>query len=156
MNRSLPWLRKRLLLPNTRKLPHRLTFVLPQPIMIDMANILIVDDDVINSQLLVNKLTSNGHSVVHATDGEAARANISHKYDLVLLDIMMPKVDGITLLSELKKGVNKNTPILIFTNLFVEETKKKCMEMGATDVLLKADFTPQTIVEKIETYLAKS
>ena len=118
-----------------------------------MADILIVDDDIVNSQLLVNKLTSNGHSVIHATDGEAARANIGHTYDLVLLDIMMPKVDGITLLSELKNGVNKNTTVLVFTNLFVEETKKKCMDLGARDVLLKADYTPQVIVDKIEEYL---
>jgi CheY-like chemotaxis protein len=118
-----------------------------------MANILVVDDDIVNSQLLVNKLTSSGHSVMHATDGHAAMANVSQKYDLILLDIMMPKVDGITLLTEFKKGVNENTIILIFTNLFVEETKKKCMELGATDVLLKVDFTPQTIVGKIEEYL---
>lgn len=118
-----------------------------------MASILIVDDDIINSQLLVNKLTSAGHSIVHATDGEAARGNVSQKYDLILLDIMMPKVDGITLLAEFKKGSNKNTPVVIFTNLFVEETKKKCMELGAAEVLLKADFTPQTIVERIEKYV---
>lgn len=121
-----------------------------------MAKILIVDDDIINSQLLVNKLTSAGHSVVHATDGEAARGNINQQYDLILLDIMMPKVDGITLLSEFKKGVNKSTHILIFTNLFVEETKNKCMELGASEVLLKADFTPQTIVERIEKYVNKN
>ena len=121
-----------------------------------MAKILIVDDDIINSQLLVNKLTSVGHSVTHATDGEAARGNVGQKFDLILLDIMMPKVDGITLLSEFKKGVNKESPIVIFTNLFVEETKKKCMELGASEVLLKADFTPQTIVERIEKYVKQS
>lgn len=121
-----------------------------------MAKILIVDDDIVNSQLLVNKLTSAGHSVIHATDGEAARGNISQKYDLVLLDIMMPKVDGITLLSEFKKGANKATPIVIFTNLFVEETKKKCMDLGAAEVLLKADFTPQTIVDRLEKYVNKN
>ena len=120
-----------------------------------MAKILIVDDDIINSQLLVNKLTSVGHSVVHATDGEAARGNTKEKYDLGLLDIMMPRVDGITLLAEFKKGANKTTPVVIFTNLFVEETKKKCMDLGATEVLLKADFTPQTIVERIEKYVKK-
>ena len=118
-----------------------------------MAKILIVDDDVVNSQLLVNKLSGSGHSVIHATDGDAARLNFSSKFDVILLDIMMPKVDGVTLLSELKKGVNKSTPVLIYTNLFVEETKKKCAELGASEVLLKADFTPQGIVDKIESYL---
>jgi len=121
-----------------------------------MANILIVDDDIVNSQLLVNKLSSAGHSVVHATDGEGARGNLTQKYDLILLDIMMPKVDGITLLSEFKQSINKNIPILVYTNLVVEETKKKCMDLGATEVLLKVDFTPQTIVERIEKYIQKS
>jgi CheY-like chemotaxis protein len=120
-----------------------------------MAHILLVDDDIVNSRLLLNKLTANGHTVEHASDGAEAREKEAQKYDLILLDIMMPVVDGITLLSEFKTKANKHTSIIMFTNLFVKETTDRCISLGATEVLLKADFTPQRIVEKIETYVKK-
>jgi CheY-like chemotaxis protein len=118
-----------------------------------MAKILIIDDDVLNNQLYTNKLTSLGHQVVQVEDAEQAQGALSEKYDLILLDLMIPKGDGITLLQNIKVGVNSQTTILIHTNLMGEETKQKCLQLGAQEVLYKVDDTPQTFIEKISKYL---
>ncbi|MBU2591985.1 MAG: response regulator transcription factor [Patescibacteria group bacterium] len=120
-----------------------------------MSKVLIVDDDVLSTQMYATKLQSGGHEVILSSDGEEALEKIKDTFDLILLDIMMPKIDGVALLKEIKKGVNKQTVILIMTNLISEEVKKECLENGATEFLLKADYNPLQLVEKIEQYLKK-
>ena len=117
-----------------------------------MAKILIIDDDLINTKIYATKLQSEGHEVILSPDGESAKKEISQKFDLILLDIMMPKIDGVALLTEIKKGINKTTPVLVHTNLTDEEKKKECLELGAKEFLLKANLTPNQLVEKIRTY----
>ena len=93
-----------------------------------MSKVLIVDDDVLSTQMYATKLQSGGHEVILSSDGEEALEKIKDTFDLILLDIMMPKIDGVALLKEIKKGVNKQTVILIMTNLISEEVKKECLE----------------------------
>lgn len=118
-----------------------------------MAKILIIDDDALGLQIYLNKLTVEGHTVELVTDGEQALAKLAGKYDLIILDIMLPRLGGVELLSSIKKGVNAITPVLIHTNLISEETKEQCMALGAKEYLLKVDLTPSDLVAKINTYL---
>ena len=119
-----------------------------------MANILIVDDDLVNAQIYAYKLKSEGHQVTLSPDGQSAEKEIAKKFDLILLDIMMPKIDGTVILAEIKKGTNKDTPVLVHTNFLSEPIKEKCLkELGAREYLIKADLTPTQLVEKIEGYL---
>jgi two-component system response regulator ArlR len=118
-----------------------------------MAKILIVDDDVVNSQIYTNKLQAEGHEAVLANDGKIAMEKIGEKFDLILLDIMIPKIGGLEILKAIKKGVNKFSTVLIFTNLLSEEIKKDCLENGAKELLLKVDYSPSLLLEKINSYL---
>ncbi|MBI4130576.1 response regulator transcription factor [Candidatus Roizmanbacteria bacterium] len=114
-----------------------------------MGRILLVDDDKVNSSLIVNKLQMAGNSVVHAPEGETALAEFSEQFDFIILDIMIPRIDGVTLLSHLKKGINKNTPVFIYTNLISDEKKQECLTLGAADYILKVDVTPQQLTDRI-------
>ncbi|KKR91110.1 MAG: Response regulator receiver domain-containing protein [Microgenomates group bacterium GW2011_GWC1_41_8] len=118
-----------------------------------MAKILIVDDDLVNSQLYSNKLESEGHTVTLIADGIEAQKQTGTKFDLIMLDVMIPGTDGISLLKEFKTGANKQTPILMFTNLMNDETKKACEENGAEALLYKVDTTPQALIQKIHEYI---
>jgi len=117
-----------------------------------MAKILIVDDDLVNAKVYANKLAAEGCGVVVAPDGNSAQKQITQKFDLILLDIMIPKMDGVALLGEIKKSVNRQTPVIVHTNLTGEEIKKQCMELGAKEFLLKVNLTPNQLVEKIKAY----
>ena len=119
-----------------------------------MAKILIVDDDALGAQIYLNQLTALGHEVTLATDGEMAMAKLNQRHDLILLDIMVPRIGGVELLSYIKKSVNAATAVLVYTNLISEETKEKCMMLGAKEYLLKADLTPSQLVDKISSYLS--
>ena len=118
-----------------------------------MSRILIVDDDQSNSKIYATKLKAEGHEVVLCCNGELALEQIKEKFDVILLDIMMPKVGGVEVLEEIKKGINKKTVVIIYTNLLSEEVKKECLEKGAAEFLLKADYTPLQLLEKVKGYL---
>lgn len=118
-----------------------------------MARILIVDDEVVNSKLYGAKLSAEGYEVVLCQDGEQALEKIKEKYDLIILDIMMPKISGMEILKEIRNNANKTSKVIVFTNLMNEETKKECLENGADEVLFKVDVTPLQILEKVKKYL---
>lgn len=118
-----------------------------------MTRILIADDDQVNSLIYATKLRSENHEVILTADGHSTQQNLEQKFDLILLDIMMPKIDGVALLGQIKKGVNKTTPVLVHTNLIDEAVKKECLDLGAKEFLLKADLTPTELVNKINLYL---
>lgn len=118
-----------------------------------MAKILIVDDDRVGSQIYTNKLQAEGHEVILAFDGETALEKIKEHFDLILLDIMMPKIGGLDLLKEFKKGINKDSQVIIFTNLLSEEVKRNCLASGAQEYLLKADYSPSALIEKLKGHL---
>lgn len=121
-----------------------------------MHKILIIDDDHLTLQIYVTRLQSENNEVILCTDSSCALEQLKQKNDLILLDIMMPQIDGVQVLKQIKKGVNKNTPVLIHTNLLSEKTKKDCLENGASEYLIKADFTPNKLLEKIISYLPSS
>lgn len=118
-----------------------------------MKKVLIIDDDGFLLDMYSVKLREMGFDVEIAFSApealEKIRAGISP--DIVLLDIIMPGMDGFEFLENVKKEkLLKNSKILILSNLGQEEDIKKGLALGASDYIIKAYFTPSEIVKKIE------
>lgn len=117
--------------------------------------ILIVEDDEMIASMYKTKLEQEGLVVLMANNGaQGLSMAMSQSPDLVLLDIIMPQLDGFTVLQELRSSLKmKTTPIIMLTNLGTDEDKKKGSEYGATDYLVKASLTPTQVSEAIKKYL---
>jgi len=117
--------------------------------------ILIVEDDQAISAMYKTKLESEGYEILTAgSGGEALEIAKEKQLDLILLDIILPQLDGFSVLKEVKSGQkNKNTPVIMLTNLGTDEDRQKGKELGAADYLVKANLTPAQISEKIKKYL---
>ncbi len=118
-----------------------------------MKKILIVDDDQLNANMYATKLTGEGYEVFVCLEGQSALEKIKEKFDLILLDVMMPKIGGVEVLKEIKQSINKNAIVIVNTNLESEETKKECLDNGAKEYVIKVDYTPLQILEKVKKYL---
>jgi DNA-binding response OmpR family regulator len=115
--------------------------------------ILVVDDEKPLAKALELKLAKSGFTVKVAFNGEEAIAILTKEnIDLVLLDLVMPKVDGFAVLTEMKK-LDKHIPIIVTSNLSQEEDVKKAKELGALDYLVKSDTSLSFIVNYIQTAL---
>jgi len=119
--------------------------------------LLIVEDDEMIASMYRTKLEQEGFKVLIANDGALGLSMAaSQNPDLVLLDIIMPQLDGFTVLRELKSGAKtKKIPVIMLTNLGTDEDKKKGNELGAVDYLVKAGLTPAQVAEAVKKYLAK-
>jgi CheY-like chemotaxis protein len=118
--------------------------------------ILIIDDDLYLRELYEEILSSAGFEVETAVDGEEGLAKILTKpFDLVLLDIMMPKLDGIGVLTQLSQQPNRpyKPTIILWTNLSHDPVIKEALEKGAAAFLVKADLTPDQIVAQVKKFL---
>lgn len=122
--------------------------------------VLLVEDDTFLREICAKKLAKEGYTVYSALDGEQALANIEKiKPDIVLLDIILPAIDGFQILSNIRLSKNKDinkAPIIMLSNLGQEDDIKKAMDMGANDYLVKAHFTTEEIAKKIKTVLEKA
>lgn len=121
-----------------------------------MAKILLVDDDSAVLQLYAVELKGKGYTVVTAADGEEGLGVAAkEKPNLILLDIMMPKMDGMALLSKLKEDADlKVIPVVMLTNFGQESMVQQAFTLGATDYLLKYKVTPAEMAEKIDQVLS--
>jgi len=120
--------------------------------------ILIVEDDSFVMDIYQTKLGQSGYDVVGADNGLEALKKVKEEgpFDLMLLDIVMPYMDGLEILKKIKSDEkNKNLPIILLTNLSQKEEVDKGLELGAKDYLIKSHFTPSEVLEKIEGYLDK-
>ena len=119
-----------------------------------MAAILAVDDSASMRQMVVFTLKGAGHDVTEATDGaEALSLAKDHKYDLVLSDVNMPNMDGITLTKELRSLPNfKFTPILMLTTEARADRKQDGRSAGATGWIVKP-FNPDQLLSTIKKVL---
>lgn len=114
-------------------------------------SILIVEDETILSKVLGNKLKKAGYAVTNVVDGEEALSAIrKNHFDLILLDLIMPKTDGWTVLEHLK---GKNIKILVISNLSQDEDIRKAKGMGAMDFLVKSEVSMKDIEEKVKQIL---
>lgn len=115
--------------------------------------ILIAEDDRSVARALENKLKHSGYDVVLVSDGEQAIAALRNvSYDLLLLDIMMPKKDGYGVLEDMKAG-NISTPTVVLSNLGQAEEVKKAKALGAKDYFVKADTPLMKVIEIVEKVL---
>lgn len=121
-----------------------------------MTKILIIEDEEILLEILRGKLEYEGYTVSVAKDGEVGLAKIKEeKPDLVLLDLVMPKMDGFGVLSAKAKDEDiKNIPVIIISNSGEPSELEKGVKMGANDYLIKAEFDPQEVIEKMRKYLS--
>ncbi len=119
--------------------------------------ILLVEDDPFLSDLCNKKLKKEGFNVIVATNGEDAIKKVSEfNPAVILLDIILPAMDGFEVLKAIRSNSNKtikNVPVIMLTNLGQEEDNRKALDLGASDYLVKAHFTTEEIVEKIKKQL---
>jgi len=124
--------------------------------MADAARILVVEDDQALRDLYVLILKDAGFAVDEAADGEAALAAMQKGgYDLVLLDIVLPKLDGIKILEHLKTSQPDalNKKIVVLSNLGHDEIISNAMALGSVGYLIKSDYTPDQIVLRVREFL---
>jgi len=117
--------------------------------------ILIVEDDKFLRELISRKLQKEGFEILQAADGEEGEKKIKEtKPDLILLDLILPGIDGFEVLSRIKQDPTvAPIPVVILSNLGQKEEIEKGLKLGAVDYLVKAHFTPAEIVEKIKVIL---
>ncbi|PIS34541.1 MAG: response regulator [Parcubacteria group bacterium CG08_land_8_20_14_0_20_43_9] len=123
-----------------------------------MSKILLIEDEVALQKTLGESLKSRKHEVQSALDGEAGlRLAKSGKPDLILLDLILPKKHGLDVLKELRKDdETSNIPVIILTNLENVGEVESAIELGATTYLVKANYSLNEVIEKVEEALKKS
>jgi DNA-binding response OmpR family regulator len=115
--------------------------------------ILIIEDEEPLADVLSAKLEKEGYDVTIAGDGDKGYKTIKEwKPDLVLLDIVMPKMDGYEVLEQLNRD-NNRTPVIIISNSGQPVEIEKTRKLGAVDHLIKTEFDPQEVVSKVRHYL---
>lgn len=120
-----------------------------------MPKILIVEDDKFLRELIVAKLSKENYDVVVAVDGEEGIKKVKEeKPDLILLDLILPGIDGFEVLSQIKNDPSvAHIPVIIVSNLGQREDIERGISLGANDYLIKAHFTPGEIIDKIRAVL---
>lgn len=117
--------------------------------------VLIVEDDPFITDVYVLKLESEGYDVETAEDGIIGLGKLKKKkYDIILLDILMPNLDGFKVLEQIKMNpVVSKIPVVILTNLSQKKDIQKGLDLGATDYIIKTKFTPTEVVKTINKVL---
>src|SRR4030042_4615268 len=119
------------------------------------AKLLLIEDDVTLVKMYERKFQSDGYYVAIAYDGiEGLKKASEEKPGLIVLDLMLPKLDGISVFKKLRSQPETfKTPVLLLTNFDQEDAVFECFKLGAVDYLIKSDVTPQQVVERIENLL---
>ncbi len=123
----------------------------------DTQKILVVEDDLFLRELYTDILTAEGYKVESAADGEEALQKIKvGGYDLILLDIIMPKMAGLEVMRQVQTSPPQ-TPkkcVVFLTNLDKDEEIKTALKLG-NGYLIKSQITPGSLVEEVKMYLSK-
>lgn len=122
-----------------------------------MKKIVIVEDETVLQKAMSIELLGAGYTVMTASDGEAGLDLVKKTMpDLLLLDLILPKLGGFEVLKALKADeATKNIPVVILSNLGQDEDKKKGLELGAADYYIKASTDLSDIAKKIEALIGK-
>ncbi len=122
--------------------------------------VLIAEDDVAMAEIVTRKLQNSGFEVKHASDGaKALELCLTEKPDIMLLDLMMPEMDGFAVLGSIRHNPDAkiaNTPVIVLSNLWSSEDILKTKALKADDYMVKAYFTPEEILAKINAVLNKT
>lgn len=119
--------------------------------------ILLVEDDSFVSDIYQKKIESEGFKIITAENGVEAIKKLNELIpDLILLDIVMPYMDGMDVLKEIKANEKwKNIPVILLTNLSEKEKIEEAIGIGANDYLIKSHFTPSEVIGKVNLILKK-
>lgn len=120
--------------------------------------IAIIEDDIAIVQMYRTKFGDSGYEVETAGDGITGLQLIAGFHpDVILLDLMMPKMNGFEMLSTLRrKPESKNIKVVVLTNMGDTETAAKIYKMGADDYIVKAKMTPKQVEERVHKLVAAS
>ena len=119
--------------------------------------VLMIEDDPVLQRMYISKLTESGYEVDLARDGsEGMYKALNINPDLVLLDLMLPKVDGFHILAEMRKNPKtQKTPVIIMSNQGQAEDATKALQLGADDYIVKLNNPPSTVIKKIQALLSQ-
>ena len=114
--------------------------------------ILLVDDDLTLREMYEERLKAEGFNIIQATNGEEAIAKAREtKPNVILLDIMMPKVNGFDVMKELKADADtKGIPIIVLTALIQDVDRIQGKKLGAADYIVKSETMPGEVIDKIK------
>ncbi|EKE10763.1 MAG: hypothetical protein ACD_15C00204G0015 [uncultured bacterium] len=122
--------------------------------------IMVIEDDAFVMDIYQTKLSLEGFDVVGAENGMEALKKLESGEcipNLILLDILMPYVNGLEVLEKIKKDEKLNKiPVILLTNLSQKEEISQGIGLGANDYLIKSHFTPSEVLEKIRSFLPKN
>ncbi|MES2007018.1 MAG: response regulator [Patescibacteria group bacterium] len=125
-----------------------------------MAKLFIAEDDPLMSRMYERAFRLGGHELTMAGDGEDALAQLEKmdpKPVLILLDVMMPKMSGFDVLRKVKEDEKlKKIPVILLTNLAGQQDAEKGLELGAVLYLVKSEYNPKQVVEKVEEIIKAS
>jgi DNA-binding response OmpR family regulator len=123
--------------------------------MINSVKILLIEDDPFLLKMYATKFELEGFKVITVDDGEKGlKAIFNEKPNIVILDLMLPKINGFDVLKKIKENKEiKNIPVILLTNLSQRDEVKKGLALGAADYLIKAHFMPSEVVVKIKNIL---
>lgn len=117
--------------------------------------VLIIEDEHAIAEALKLQLSKEGYEIEVVYDGREAIATLMlQRYDLVLLDLIMPGEDGIAILEKLHDATI-DVPVIVTSNLSKEEIRQKAMGLGAIDFIVKSDTTLEQITNRIKVFFEK-
>ena len=121
-------------------------------------SLVLVEDDEFLASIYQTKFDMEGFKVSIAGNGEEGLKLVEKKMpDIVLLDILLPKLDGFAVLERLKSNPKtKHIPVILLTNLGQKDDVNRGVELGAADYLIKAHFKPSETVDKVRKIIAQS
>ena len=121
------------------------------------SKVLMIEDDPVLQRMYISKLTEGGYEVDLARDGaEGLHKALNTDPDLVLLDLMLPKVNGLQILAEMRKNPNtRKTPVIVLSNLGQADDATKALQLGADDYVVKLNTPPSSVLKKIQMLLSQ-
>lgn len=122
-----------------------------------MKKIVVIEDEEVLRNLLQKKLTEEGYSVEVTENGEEGLKKVREvKPDLILLDIIMPKMGGFEVLEEMRKDESiSSIPVIVVSNSGQPVEIDRARELGASDWLVKTEFDPQEVIDKVIAQIGK-
>lgn len=120
-------------------------------------SILLVDDDLTLREMYAERLKAEGFSVEMAKDGEEALQKVTDLHpNIILLDVMMPKINGLDVLKQLRaQDETKDIPVIVLTALIQDREKMESITRGADDYIVKSETMPGEVIQKIHAVMEK-